>query len=77
MTLYSLDGQAPEVSDLCYIADNATVIGKIRLKRAASVWFGAVLRGDNEWIEVGERSFSPVASTSRPGALKRPCSSPR
>ena len=56
MTLYSLDGLAPEIADLCYVADNATLIGKIRLKREASVWFGAVLRGDNEWIEVGERS---------------------
>ena len=32
------------------------VIGRVRLKRDASVWFGSVLRGDNEWIEVGERS---------------------
>jgi carbonic anhydrase/acetyltransferase-like protein (isoleucine patch superfamily) len=32
------------------------LIGKVRLKRDASVWFGAVLRGDNEWIELGERS---------------------
>jgi hypothetical protein len=30
----------------------ATVIGKVRLKANASVWFGAVLRGDNEWIEI-------------------------
>ena len=34
----------------------AVVIGKVRLLNSASVWFGAVLRGDNEWIEVGEGS---------------------
>jgi carbonic anhydrase/acetyltransferase-like protein (isoleucine patch superfamily) len=38
------------------VADTATLIGRVRLKREASVWFGAVLRGDNEWIELGERS---------------------
>jgi carbonic anhydrase/acetyltransferase-like protein (isoleucine patch superfamily) len=32
------------------------VIGKVRLRNSASVWFGAVLRGDNEWIEIGENS---------------------
>jgi carbonic anhydrase/acetyltransferase-like protein (isoleucine patch superfamily) len=56
MPLYSLDGVAPEIAEGCYVAENATLIGKVRLKPGASVWFGAVLRGDNEWIEVGERS---------------------
>jgi carbonic anhydrase/acetyltransferase-like protein (isoleucine patch superfamily) len=58
MAIYELDGQAPELpSDGNYfIADTAAVIGKIRLKSSASVWFGAVLRGDNEWIEIGEGS---------------------
>jgi hypothetical protein len=37
-------------------AETAVVIGRVRLKVDASVWFGAVLRGDNEWIEIGERS---------------------
>ena len=32
------------------------MIGRVRLKPDASVWFNAVLRGDNEWIEIGERS---------------------
>src|ERR1700728_3020179 len=58
MAIYELDGQAPELpSDGNYfIADTATVIGKVRLRDGASVWFGAVLRGDNEWIEIGENS---------------------
>ncbi|MDB5656150.1 MAG: gamma carbonic anhydrase family protein [Tardiphaga sp.] len=58
MAIYELDGQGPELpSDgNFFIADSAEVIGKIRLKDSASVWFGAVLRGDNEWIEIGEGS---------------------
>jgi carbonic anhydrase/acetyltransferase-like protein (isoleucine patch superfamily) len=56
MAIYQLDGQAPELpaDGNYFIASTATVIGKVRLKNSASVWFGAVLRGDNEWIEVGE-----------------------
>ena len=58
MPIYELDGQAPELPDVgeYYVADSAVLIGRVRLKREASVWFGAVLRGDNEWIELGERS---------------------
>src|SRR4029077_7841444 len=58
MAIYELDGQAPELpaDGNYFIADTATVIGKERLKNSASVWFGAVLRGDNEWIEIGEGS---------------------
>jgi len=58
MAIYELDGQAPELpaDGNYFIADTATVIGKVRLKSSASVWFGAVLRGDNEWIEIGEGS---------------------
>lgn len=58
MPIYELDGQAPEFpgGGQYWVAETATLIGRVRLKREASVWFGAVLRGDNEWIEVGERS---------------------
>src|SRR5512135_354367 len=58
MPIYELDGQAPEFpGDRQYwVAETATLIGRVRLKTEASVWYGAVLRGDNEWIELGERS---------------------
>jgi carbonic anhydrase/acetyltransferase-like protein (isoleucine patch superfamily) len=58
MALFELDGQAPELPGAgeYWIADSATVIGRVRLKKDSSIWFGAVLRGDNEWIELGERS---------------------
>ena len=58
MPIYELDGQAPEFpgEGNYWVADTATLIGRVRLKQDASVWFGALLRGDNEWIELGERS---------------------
>jgi len=58
MPIYELDGQAPEFpgEDNYWVAETATLIGRVRLKKDASVWFGALLRGDNEWIELGERS---------------------
>ncbi len=39
-----------------FIAENATIAGTVKLKANVSVWFNAVLRGDNEWIVVGENS---------------------
>ena len=58
MAIYELDGQAPELpADKRYwIAETAVVIGRVRLKQDANIWWGSVLRGDNEWIELGERS---------------------
>jgi carbonic anhydrase/acetyltransferase-like protein (isoleucine patch superfamily) len=58
MPIYELDGQAPELPGKgdYFIAETAVLIGRVRLKKQASVWWGAVLRGDNEWIELGERS---------------------
>lgn len=58
MPIYEIDGQAPEFpgDGQYYIADSAILVGRVRLKTDVSVWFNAVLRGDNEWIEIGERS---------------------
>ncbi len=39
-----------------FIAGNATIVGSVRLRDEASVWFNCVLRGDNDWLEIGERS---------------------
>jgi len=39
-----------------WIAPNATVIGDVELADGCSVWFGAVIRGDTEWIRIGKRS---------------------
>ena len=58
MPIYELDGQGPEfpADGKYWIAETAVLIGRVRLKSQSSIWFGAVLRGDNEWIELGERS---------------------
>lgn len=58
MTLYALDGIAPELpadGDV-WVAPDANVIGKVVLQSGASVWFGATLRGDNEQITIGAGS---------------------
>jgi carbonic anhydrase/acetyltransferase-like protein (isoleucine patch superfamily) len=54
MALYRLEGAEPEIHPGSWSAPTAVLIGRVRLKRGASVWWNAVLRGDNEWIEVGE-----------------------
>jgi carbonic anhydrase/acetyltransferase-like protein (isoleucine patch superfamily) len=56
MAVYALDEMVPEIADDCWIAPDAVVIGKVSLAKGASVWFGAVLRGDNEWITIGPDS---------------------
>jgi carbonic anhydrase/acetyltransferase-like protein (isoleucine patch superfamily) len=53
---YTLDGIAPEVGKGAWIAPSATIIGKVVLEDEANIWFGAVLRGDNEVIWVGQGS---------------------
>jgi carbonic anhydrase/acetyltransferase-like protein (isoleucine patch superfamily) len=54
---YALGDRLPVLEGTAhYIADGARLIGQVRLKQESSVWFNAVLRGDNDWIEVGERS---------------------
>jgi carbonic anhydrase/acetyltransferase-like protein (isoleucine patch superfamily) len=54
---YTLDGMAPETEgEEFWIAPTAVLIGKVRLEADASVWWGAVLRGDNEPIVVGRGS---------------------
>jgi carbonic anhydrase/acetyltransferase-like protein (isoleucine patch superfamily) len=58
MAIFELEGEAPDLpaDGRYWIAETAVVIGRVRLKTDASVWFGSVLRGDNEWIELGHRS---------------------
>ncbi len=55
MTLYALDGFAPELPEEgeVWIAPGAHVIGRVILHAGVSVWFGSTLRGDNEPITVG------------------------
>ena len=54
--IYALDGVAPEIAATAWIADTAVLIGRVVLEAEANIWFGAVLRGDNEEIRVGNGS---------------------
>nr|WP_272892095.1 gamma carbonic anhydrase family protein [Stutzerimonas stutzeri] len=53
---YRLGDSRVETHPESWVAPNATLVGKIRLDAGANVWFGAVLRGDNELIHVGVNS---------------------
>jgi carbonic anhydrase/acetyltransferase-like protein (isoleucine patch superfamily) len=56
MTIYQLGEHSPEIDASAFVADNATVIGKVTLQANASVWYGVTIRGDNERITIGENS---------------------
>jgi carbonic anhydrase/acetyltransferase-like protein (isoleucine patch superfamily) len=58
MPLYALDDWRPELPahGEYWIAPNASLIGRVRLAKGTSIWFGSVLRGDNDWIEVGKNT---------------------
>lgn len=53
---YRLGQSRVDVHPESWVAPNATLVGKVKLEQGASVWFGAVLRGDNELIHIGEQS---------------------
>ena len=54
--LYSIGARTPELGLRSYVAPGADVIGSVRLGVEASIWFGAVIRGDNDWIVIGDGS---------------------
>lgn len=58
MPIYEYEGARPEfpASGRCWVAPSAVLVGKIKLDEMASIWFGAVLRGDNEPIHIGART---------------------
>ena len=56
MAIYELDGKAPRLAQGAWVADSAQVIGTVELAENASVWFGAVVRGDTETIRIGRNT---------------------
>ena len=56
MALYQLDQHVPQLAEGAWVADSAQVIGHVELAEDASVWFGAILRGDTEVLRVGKGS---------------------
>lgn len=56
MPTYRLRGDVPQIPATAFVAPEATLIGKVRLGEGTGIWFGAVLRGDNELVSVGAGS---------------------
>ena len=56
MAIYQLDDKTPQIADSAWVADNAEVMGDVRLGENVSIWFNTTLRGDNDPITIGEGS---------------------
>ena len=56
MPIYRLGDAVPQIHPSAWVAENATLIGRVTLGPGASVWYGAVLRADNEPIVIGANS---------------------
>ncbi len=56
MAIYELDGKTPQLAPGAWVADSAQVIGEVHLGENASVWCGAVIRGDSDSIRVGRNT---------------------
>lgn len=56
MAIYRLDDFSPQVDPTAWVADSAQVMGRVALLEGASIWFGAVVRGDTELLTIGPRA---------------------
>ena len=56
MAIYRIGDSEPSIAPGAWVADSASVLGRVVLAEGASIWYGAVLRGDNDWIGVGRNS---------------------
>ena len=56
MALYQLGDETPDLAESAWVADSAQVMGAVTLHDNASVWFGAIVRGDTEHITIGENA---------------------
>jgi carbonic anhydrase/acetyltransferase-like protein (isoleucine patch superfamily) len=55
MLIKSVNGKAPSIPKDCYVAENATIIGDVTFGAFCSVWFNAVVRGDVNFISIGNK----------------------
>ena len=51
----SVNGKSPEIQEDCYVAENATIVGDVKMGNQCSVWFNAVIRGDVHFIRMGNK----------------------
>lgn len=55
MLIKTVNGKAPQIPEDCFIAENATITGEVSFGKNCSVWYNAVIRGDVNRIEIGNR----------------------
>jgi carbonic anhydrase/acetyltransferase-like protein (isoleucine patch superfamily) len=55
MLIKSVNGKAPIIPEDCYVAENATIVGEVSFGHSCSVWFNAVIRGDVNFIKIGNK----------------------
>jgi len=55
MIIKEIRGKAPQIPEDCFIAENATIVGDVVMGEQCSVWFNAVLRGDVNYIKLGNK----------------------
>ena len=55
MLIKSVNGKSPVIPEDCYVAENATIVGEVTLGHSCSVWFNAVIRGDVNFITIGDK----------------------
>jgi carbonic anhydrase/acetyltransferase-like protein (isoleucine patch superfamily) len=55
LAIYQLGDDVPQLAATAWVADSATVLGRVTMGENSSVWYGAVLRGDNDTITLGDR----------------------
>ena len=56
MAIYQLDAHIPQLAESAWVADSAQVIGRVTLEVHTSIWFGSILRGDSEHLQIGAGS---------------------
>ncbi len=56
MAVYQLEDRVPEIDPTAWVAESASVIGRVRMAAGASVWYGCTVRGDNDWITIGRNT---------------------
>lgn len=55
MLIKTVNGKSPSITEDCYVAENATIIGDVTFGASCSVWFNAVVRGDVNYIKIGNK----------------------
>ena len=52
------NGHRPNIHESCFVAENATLIGQVTLRKNVNIWYGALLRGDDHYISIGENQYT-------------------